>query len=227
MADMLRRAREHGYRTLCFTVDLPIQGRRERDIRNDFTLPMRPTVRTAVDVLRRPAWLWALIAKLRKGWNDPFVVKGVLHPDDARAAVRAGADAVIVSNHGGREPDTAPGACTALPGVVAAIQGEAEILLDSGVRRSSDILKALALGARACMIGRPFLWGLASAGEAGVARTIAILREELDIAMALLGTTSLPAISAEVLVGQDAPVLDWSRHGACSSHAVQSAWRRG
>lgn len=240
MAEMLRRAREHGYRTLCFTVDLPIQGRRERDVRNGFTLPLRPTVRTAWDVLRRPAWLWglarhpvsfgnfapsaagggattiaqhvaslfdpsadwALVAKLRKGWDGPFVVKGVLHPDDARAAVRAGADAVIVSNHGGRQLDTVPGTCTALPGVVAAIQGEADILLDGGVRRGTDILKAIALGARACMIGRPFLWGLAAGGEAGVCRAIEILSVELDEAMALAGVRDLAELTPDFVRGR-------------------------
>lgn len=237
MAEMLRRAWSHGYRTLCFTVDLPIQGRRERDVRNGFALPLRPTVRTACNVLLRPAWLWglarnpvsfgnfatagaskgvttiaqhvaslfdpsadwALIAQIRKGWEGPFVVKGVLHPDDARAAVRAGADAVIVSNHGGRQLDTVPGACTALPGVVAAIQGQTEILLDGGVRRGTDILKALALGARACMIGRPFLWGLAAGGVAGVRRAIDILATELDEAMALAGMRDLSETTPDLV----------------------------
>lgn len=235
MRDMLARAARSGYDTLCFTVDLAIQGRRERDIRNGFTLPLRPTFRTAMDVARRPGWLmglarnpvtfgnfpppapgaaattiaqhvstlfdpsadWSLIAQLRKDWNGPFVVKGVLHPDDARAAVRAGADAVIVSNHGGRQLDTVQGACTALPGVVQAVQGEAEVILDGGVRRGTDIVKALALGAKACMIGRPFLWGLAAAGEAGVERTIEILRAELDEAMALAGIRRLADVTPD------------------------------
>ena len=236
MADMLRRAKSHGYRTLCFTVDLPIQGCRERDVRNGFTLPLRPSLGTAWDVMRRPAWLWglarspvsfgnfparpgggvttigqhvaslfdpsadwALIARLRQGWDGPFVIKGVLHPEDARAAVRAGADAVIVSNHGGRQLDTVPGACAALPGVAAAIRGEAEILLDGGVRRGTDILKALALGARACMIGRAFLWGLAAGGEAGVRRAIEILAAELDEAMTLAGVRDLAEITPDLV----------------------------
>ena len=235
MADMLARAARSGFETLCFTVDLPIQGRRERDVRNGFTLPLRPTLKTAFDVARRPAWLlglarnpvtfgnfpppapgavattiaqhvstlfdpsadWTLVAQVRKAWNGPFVVKGVLHPEDARAAVRAGADAVIVSNHGGRQLDAVQGACTALPGVVAAVEGEAEVILDGGVRRGTDILKALALGARACMIGRPFLWGLAAAGEAGVDRAIEILRAELDEAMALAGVCDLRDITSD------------------------------
>jgi isopentenyl diphosphate isomerase/L-lactate dehydrogenase-like FMN-dependent dehydrogenase len=234
MDDMLRRAAENGYRTLCFTVDLPIQGRRERDVRNGFTLPLRPTMRTVFDVIRRLAWLyglarnpvsfgnfapsvqgggmtiaqhvatlfdpsadWALVAQIRKRWNGPFVVKGVLHPEDARAAVRAGAEAVIVSNHGGRQLDTAPGACTALPEIVAAIGGEADVILDGGIRRGTDILKALALGARACMIGRPFLWGLAAGGEEGVRRAIDILAAELDEAMALAGVPDLSSVTPD------------------------------
>ena len=235
MADMLRRAAANGYETLCFTVDLPIQGRRERDVRNGFTLPLKPTPRTAFDVLRRPGWLyglsrnpvsfgnfatpgetrgatsiaqhvaslfdpsadWALIAAIRKGWTGPFVVKGIMHPDDAKAAVRAGADAVIVSNHGGRQLDAVQGSCAALPGVVAAVQGQAEIMLDGGIRRGTDILKAMALGAHACMIGRPFLWGLAAAGQEGVARAIDILGAELDEAMALAGLRDLAEITPD------------------------------
>ncbi len=236
MYDMLGRAANNGYRTLCFTVDLPVQGRRERDVRNGFTLPLRPTLWTALDVLQRPAWLyglyrhpvsfgnfapaakgggvtiaqhvatlfdpsadWALIAEIRKRWNGPFVVKGVLHPDDARAAMRAGADAVIVSNHGGRQLDTVPAACSALPAIVAAVQGEAEVILDGGVRRGTDILKALALGARACMIGRPHLWGLAAGGEVGVRRALDILAAELDEAMTLAGVRDMGDITPDLV----------------------------
>ncbi len=235
MADLLGRAAANGYKTLCFTVDLPIQGRRERDVRNGFTLPLKPTPRTALDVLRRPGWLyglsrnpvsfgnfakpgevrgvtsiaqhvaslfdpsadWALIAAIRKGWSGPFVVKGIMHPDDAKAAVRAGADAIIVSNHGGRQLDAVQGTCAALPGVVAAVQGDADVMLDGGIRRGTDILKALALGARACMIGRPFLWGLAAAGEEGVSHAIDILAAELDEAMALAGLRDLAEITSD------------------------------
>jgi L-lactate dehydrogenase (cytochrome)/(S)-mandelate dehydrogenase len=236
MDDMLRRAARSGYRTLCFTVDLAVQGRRERDIRNGFTLPLRPTLRTALDVIRRPAWLyglarnpvsfgnfaqnakanamtlaqhvatlfdpsanWARVAEIRKRWDGPFVVKGVLHPEDARAAVRAGAEAVVVSNHGGRQLDTVPAACAALPDIVAAVQGEAEVILDGGVRRGTDILKALALGARACMIGRPHLWGLAAGGAEGVRRTIDILAAELDEAMTLAGVCDVAGVTMDLV----------------------------
>jgi len=236
MDDMLKRAAQNGFRTLLFTVDLAIQGRRERDMRNGFTLPLRPTIRTGLDVLQRPGWLyglarnpvsfgnfapnakgggvsiaqhvatlfdpsadWTLVSQIRKKWNGPFVVKGVLHPDDARAAVKAGAEAVIVSNHGGRQLDGALGACAALPGVVAAIGGDADVILDGGVRRGTDILKALALGARACMIGRPFLWGVAAAGEEGAKFAIDTLANELDEAMALAGMADLAAVGPDLV----------------------------
>ncbi len=120
-----------------------------------------------------------------------------MHPDDAKAAVRAGADAIIVSNHGGRQLDAVQGTCAALPGVVAAVQGDADVMLDGGIRRGTDILKALALGARACMIGRPFLWGLAAAGEEGVSHAIGILAAELDEAMALAGLRDLADITSD------------------------------
>ncbi|MBV8590476.1 MAG: alpha-hydroxy-acid oxidizing protein, partial [Acetobacteraceae bacterium] len=118
-------------------------------------------------------------------------------------------DGVIVSNHGGRQLDAVPAACAALPGVVNAIGGQAQIILDGGVRRGTDILKALALGASACMIGRPFLWGLASAGPAGVARTLKIFRDELDNGLALLGVRSLKDISGTTFGGKTPSAPRW------------------
>jgi isopentenyl diphosphate isomerase/L-lactate dehydrogenase-like FMN-dependent dehydrogenase len=231
--DMIDRAWNAGYRVLCLTVDLPIQGRRERDLRNGFTLPLRPRPGTVYDVARRPQWLyglwrnpvtfgnfrsagegvtsiaqhvatlfdpaatWTDFGRVRERWKGQFVVKGVLHPDDARKAVELGAAAVIVSNHGGRQLDQVPAACVALPGVVHAVGGRAEVILDGGVRRGTDILKAIALGASSCMIGRPFLWGLAAGGQAGVARALRIFRDELDNAMALLGVPTLADVSSD------------------------------
>jgi L-lactate dehydrogenase (cytochrome)/(S)-mandelate dehydrogenase len=239
---MIDRAWEAGYRVLCLTIDLPIQGRRERDLRNAFTLPLRPRVRTAYEVALRPQWLYGLLrnpvsfgnfrgvaegmtsiaqhvatlfdpaaswddfARVRERWKGQFIVKGVLHPEDAQKAVAIGSAAVIVSNHGGRQLDQAPGACAALPGVVEAVGSQAEVILDGGVRRGTDILKALALGASSCMIGRPFLWGLAAAGQAGVARTLHIFRDELDNAMALLGVRKLSDIAPEHLRARYHPV---------------------
>ena len=228
MHALVKRAKGSGYRVLCITVDLAVQGRRERDVRNAFTMPLRPRAATILDLARRPRWLagvlssppglgnfispdrsgftsvaqhvatlfdpsmtWDDVARLRELWPGPVVIKGVLHPDDARKAVEIGAEAVMVSNHGGRQLDHVPAPISALPGIVAAVGGRAEVILDGGVRRGTDILTALALGATACSIGRPFLWGLATAGQEGVARAIMILRDEIDNAMTLLGTAHI------------------------------------
>jgi L-lactate dehydrogenase (cytochrome) len=134
-----------------------------------------------------PALDWRAIDWCRQNWPGRVAVKGILTPDDARSAAERGAHAVIVSNHGGRQLDGTPASIAALPAVVDALAGRAEVILDSGIRRGSDILKALALGARACMTGRPFLYGLAANGEDGVRSAIAILRSELDLALALMG----------------------------------------
>lgn len=222
---LLDRARGAGYRVLCLTLDLAVQGRRERDMRNAFTVPLRPRLRTVLEVAARPAWLagflrapvrfgnfeqhagvsgfmniaqhvaslfdptadWTAIREVVERWGGPFVVKGVLHPDDALRAVELGARAVIVSNHGGRQLDQSISAVAALPAVVAAVGSRAQIILDGGVRRGVDLIKARALGADACMIGRPFLWGLSAGGEDGVARALAIFRDELDNGLALIG----------------------------------------
>ena len=236
LESMLDRAAACGYGVLCLTVDLPIQGRRERDMRNGFTVPLRPGLKTAWDVLCRPQWLYGLarnpvsfgnfrgagagatsvaqhvatlfdpsadwddFAKVRERWKGQFVVKGVMHPEDARRAVQLGSAAVVVSNHGGRQLDHVPGACAALPAVVEEVQDKACVILDSGIRRGTDILKALALGASACMIGRAFLWGLAAGGQDGVRRSLEIFREELDNSAALLGYSRLADISRDHLI---------------------------
>lgn len=234
MNGLVKRARDAGYRVLCITLDLAVQGRRERDLRNTFTMPLRMRPRTILDLVLRPGWLmgvmkspprlanfertgdtefmsvakqvatmfdpsatWDDVARVRDLWAGPIVIKGVLHPDDARKAVELGASAVMVSNHGGRQLDHVAAPISALPDVVAAVAGRAEVILDGGVRRGTDILKALALGASACSIGRPFLWGLSAAGLAGVERTIAILTDELDNAMTLLGTARIEDVTAD------------------------------
>lgn len=233
MDKLVARARAAGCRGLCITVDLAIQGRRERDVRNAFTMPLRPTFSNAFDLMRRPGWLtgvmrapprlghfqqagtgftsvarhvaslfdpsasWDDVARVREMWPGPVAVKGVLHPDDARRAVEIGADAVIVSNHGGRQLDPVPAAIMALPAIVAAVGGRTQVILDGGVRRGTDILVGLALGAGACSLGRALLWGLCAAGEDGVRRAIDILRDELDTAMALLGTPTPQSVTAD------------------------------
>lgn len=146
-----------------------------------------------------PGISWADLEWLRAEWDLPLLVKGILHPDDARQAVAAGADAIIVSNHGGRQLDGAPSTISALPRIADALGGAAEIILDSGVRRGADILKALALGARACMIGKAALYGLGAGGEAGVSQVLAILRQEFDVAMALSGNQRAAAVRPDTL----------------------------
>jgi isopentenyl diphosphate isomerase/L-lactate dehydrogenase-like FMN-dependent dehydrogenase len=146
-----------------------------------------------------PAASWADVAWLRGLWRGPLLLKGVLHPDEARRAVAEGVDGIVVSNHGGRQLDGAPASVDALPAVVDAVAGRAPVLLDGGVRRGGDVVKALALGAAACLIGRPHLWGLAVAGEAGVAAVLEIYRREIDRVMALGGWDDLAAIDRSIL----------------------------
>ncbi|HEY0937216.1 MAG TPA: pre-mycofactocin synthase MftD [Trebonia sp.] len=143
-----------------------------------------------------PPPTWADIGWLRAQWGGPFLVKGVMRPDDARRAVDAGATAVSVSNHGGNNLDGTPAAVRALPAVAAAVGGRAEVLLDGGIRRGGDVVKALALGARAVMIGRPCLWGLAAGGPAGVGNVFEILRSGIDSALLALGRPSVRDLTA-------------------------------
>lgn len=242
--ELVHRAKEAGYRVLCVTVDLPVAGRRERDLRNGFTIPPRLGLGQLLEFIRHPGWLldilrfpasfgnfadaktssftsiarrvadlfdpasdWNDIAHLRSIWDGPFVIKGILHPRDARIAVQIGADAIVVSNHGGRQLDHIPASLAALPEIALAIGDSAPIILDGGIRRATDILIALALGATACGIGRPFVWGLASNGQAGVERVLDIFREELDTAMALLGLSSLTQISSDYIRRRDEDIF--------------------
>jgi L-lactate dehydrogenase (cytochrome) len=137
------------------------------------------------------ATTWDDVAWLRELWPGPIVLKGILTPEDGQLAVEAGVQAVVVSNHGGRQLDHAAATIGALPAVVDAVGSELEVLLDGGIRRGSDVAKALALGARACLIGRPLLYGLATAGQHGTARAIELLRQELELTLALLGCPSV------------------------------------
>jgi L-lactate dehydrogenase (cytochrome)/(S)-mandelate dehydrogenase len=142
---------------------------------------------------------WKDIDELRRVWKGPLILKGILHPAEAAAALDHGVDSIIVSNHGGRQLDGAPASIDALPAVVAAVDGRMPVLVDGGIRRGVDVVKALALGARACLIGRPQLWGLATAGEAGVAHILDIYRREIDRAMGLCGVTRLADIGPDLL----------------------------
>ncbi len=154
----------------------------------------RATLSAATNQRFDPTATWDDIGWFRDRWDGKLVVKGILHPADARRAVRLGADAVIVSNHGGRQLDGAPATISALPPVADAVAGDAEIYLDGGVRRGADIVKALALGARACLAGRALAYGLGAAGEAGALRAAEILREELSTALALVGCPTVHAL---------------------------------
>jgi isopentenyl diphosphate isomerase/L-lactate dehydrogenase-like FMN-dependent dehydrogenase len=191
----IEEAVAHGYSALVLTVDVPYIGRRERDLRVDFKVPEHLTVQgdlfgegfDASVSWRDLEWL--------AGYGLPVVVKGLLTAEDAELACEHGAAAVVVSNHGGRQLDGVPATLDVLEEVVSAVDGRAEVLLDGGVRRGVDVLKALALGARAVMIGRAMLWGLAAAGEEGVADVLRMFKEEIALGLALLGCPSPADVS--------------------------------
>jgi isopentenyl diphosphate isomerase/L-lactate dehydrogenase-like FMN-dependent dehydrogenase len=230
---LVERAETAGYETLCLTVDVPMSGQRERDLRHGFVIPPAVSVRNMIDVVRHPAWArrvlggppvtfgnfvdsasdrgdddvvtlgqivnaqlnptatWDDVAWLRHAWPGSLVLKGILDPEAARRAVDAGADGVVVSNHGGRQLDGAPATIDVLPDVADAVGGCIEVLVDGGVRRGVDVVRALGLGARACLIARPYLYGLAAAGEAGVLRAVDVMIAEVDRVMALSGLPTL------------------------------------
>jgi isopentenyl diphosphate isomerase/L-lactate dehydrogenase-like FMN-dependent dehydrogenase len=188
--DLVEEACANGYSALVLTVDTPFLGRRERDLRVEFKIPEGIT--PSGDIFGEgfdTAFSWRDLEWL-SGFGPPVVVKGILTAEDAHLACEHGAAAVVVSNHGGRQLDSVPASIEALPEVVEAVDGRAEVLLDGGVRRGTDVLKALALGARAVLIGRAMLWGLAVDGEQGVARVLELLRAEIELCLALLGCAS-------------------------------------
>ena len=167
------------------------------------------TLAGRMGTLLDPAMHWNDVAQLRADWSGPLLLKGVLHPAEARRAVELGVDGLIVSNHGGRQLDGAASALDALPAIVAAVEDRVPVLIDGGIRRGSDVVKAIALGARAVLIARPQLWGLAVAGEAGVAHVLALYRSEIDRVMGLLGASSLDALRRlDLLVPHPAQVED-------------------
>ena len=197
--ELVESVAEAGFRALVLTVDLPVPGRRERDVRTGFVLPddvplpnvpgkihpgnFQAAIRDLVDT----SLTWRDLEWLRATCPLPLVVKGVLTAEDALLAAEHGADAVVVSNHGGRQLDGVPATLDVLPEVVDAVGEQVEVLLDGGVRRGIDVLKALALGARATLAGRAVLWGLAAGGEAGVTSVLELLRAEIELGLELLG----------------------------------------
>ena len=145
-----------------------------------------------------PSLSWRDVEWIRELWKGPFLLKGVMHPDEARDAIGRGVDGLIVSNHGGRQLDGVPATLDVLPLIADAVEGKIPLLLDGGIRRGGDVVKALALGAKACLIGRPQLWGLAVGGEEGVARVLDIFRREIDRVMGLLGVTRLDQLGPDI-----------------------------
>jgi 4-hydroxymandelate oxidase len=187
----MHEAREAGYSALVLTVDLPYLGRRERDLRLGFENPppgLELPYATLVDTT--PALTWRDLDWIRSEVPLPLVLKGILTREDAALAVEHGADAVWVSNHGGRQLDGVPAGLDALPEVVEAVAGRCEVYVDGGIRRGTDVLKALALGARAAFAGRAFACALAVEGEEGVGHALSLLRDEIELGLGLLGCTS-------------------------------------
>jgi len=218
---LVRRVEAAGCRALVLTVDAPLLGRRERDVRNRFTLPAPLRIENLLPVgdtharlpavatdsglaayfaeLLDPALTWDAVEWLRSITTLPVLVKGIVRADDAVRAVERGAAGIVVSNHGGRQLDASPATIDVLPRIAEAVGGRAEVLIDGGVRRGSDVVKALALGARAVLIGRPVLWGLAAGGRTGVAAVLAALRRELDLAFALCGCPDVASVTRDLV----------------------------
>lgn len=218
--ELVRRAEDAGCESIVLTVDVPWMGRRLRDVRNRFTLPdhvQAANLTTGSTAHRRPrnasavavhtaeaissAVTWSSVATLRQHTSLPLVLKGVLDPDVACRAAECGVDAVVVSNHGGRQLDGAVASIDALVEVVSAAGESCEVLLDSGIRSGTDVLRALALGASGVLVGRPAIWGLAVAGEAGVGRVLELLAEEFLDALGLSGCSSVAAAAQLRTVG--------------------------
>lgn len=213
---LIARAEAAGYEALVLTVDAPVHGARDRERAAGFRLPagisavnlngmqaapradLQPGQSRLFNDLLRTAPSWEDVAWLQRQTRLPILLKGVLHPDDARIACDMGLDGLIVSNHGGRTLDTTLPTASALPDVVAAVRGTMPVLVDGGIRRGTDILKAMALGAAAVLVGRPFVFGLAHAGAQGVAHVLRLLRDELEIAMALTGCSRLDAAASAI-----------------------------
>jgi L-lactate dehydrogenase (cytochrome) len=237
--EFIERARASRCTALVLTVDTKVQGPRERDMRNGFTVPPRFTLATMLDFALHFSWLfdvglgpriafrnfegtkaaatdavtitefiagqydltvnWRDVEWFKSAWGGPVLLKGILSVEDAKLAALHGADGVIVSNHGGRQLEGAVSAVHALPAIADAVADRLEVVLDGGIRRGADVVRARALGAKACMIGRAWLYGLASSGQAGVERALEILRDEIDITLTLLGRPALAEVDRDAL----------------------------
>jgi isopentenyl diphosphate isomerase/L-lactate dehydrogenase-like FMN-dependent dehydrogenase len=218
-SELVERAAAAGYQAIVLTVDTPLLGRRERDFRNAFAMPdglryenLRGPQQTAdqadpgqsalaeyFSFQLEHALTWADLEWLTGKTRLPVLVKGVVRPEDARRSVAAGAGGVIVSNHGGRQLDYSIATMDALPAVAAEVGADVPVILDGGVRRGTDVIKALALGARSVMIGRPYLWALTVGGAEGVSRLLELMRDEIAVSMSLLGVDRLTELSPDLL----------------------------
>jgi L-lactate dehydrogenase (cytochrome) len=239
---LIDRIEAAGFSTLVITVDIPVWANRENNVRTGFSLPLRPSLRLAIDGITRPRWLvgtflrtliqhgmphfensfatrgapilsasalrdttgrdhlsWQDIERIRRRWSGNLVIKGILHVADAKHAVALGADGIIVSNHGGRQLDGAAEPLRVLPQICDAVGDKTVVMMDSGIRRGTDVLKALALGARFVFLGRPFMYAAAVGGAAGVRHAISLLRDEVDRDMAMLGASSTDEVCSEMI----------------------------
>lgn len=241
-SDLIKRARALDIKVLVLTIDTPVMGKRERNIRNGFKRPMKMTPRVILQGLSRPFWTyrylikggipmmenwrpyagagadagtvadlygtetpapeqtWEVLRAVRKAWSGPLVVKGILHPEDARTAMDLGADGLMISNHGGRQLDSAPAPIDMLPVIADAVGHKVELLIDSGFRRGADIAKALCLGAKATFFGRPAMFGVAAGGEAGARKVLDIYQQELGLVMGQMGWTTVERAGRDSMV---------------------------
>ncbi|XP_040071319.1 hydroxyacid oxidase 1-like [Ixodes scapularis] len=213
--NLVERAERSGYRALVLTVDMPVEGQKNFDKMSDFRIPeygnflgtsrhedALPSAAVCDDICDA-SLTWADVIWLRGITKLPVVAKGICTAEDAEEAIHSGVSAILVSNHGARHLDGLPSTIEVLPDIVRAVRGRVEVYLDGGVRRGTDVVKALALGAKAVFIGRPALWGLAYNGKAGVRQTLEILREELDRALALMGCSSVDQLRPEMVIHQN------------------------
>lgn len=213
---LVERAEAAGYRALMLTVDTPLLGRRLADVRNAFALPEGLVMANLVGAPAPPglegsalasyvasrhdaSLTWRDVEWLRSVTSLPVLVKGIVRPDDAALAIEHGASGIIVSNHGARQLDGAPATIDVLPEVADSVAGRLPVLVDGGIRWGTDVLKAIALGASAVLVGRPILWGLTVGGREGVTRILEILRDELSVAMALAGCPNLAALDRDLV----------------------------
>lgn len=201
--DLVQKVESHGVKALCLTVDLPVSGVRNRQDRAKFQLPAglenpyRSNTEKALSY--RKSVTWKDIGWLKSITKMPVLLKGILNPADAEKAVQSGASGIIVSNHGGRNLDTVPPTIEVLPYITKQVKKRIPVLMDGGIRRGTDVVKAIASGADAVLVGRPICYGLACGGAEGVAKVLGILKKELEIAMALLGITSIAGINQSVI----------------------------